>query len=195
MTRANIITEKLRLDECGKGDSIRIPYQGGKGASWRSGICIKIVLIKATPKAGMMQVKYMPSFTRKPVIQKMDIPGDVIVERTREVAPADGEGAGKPVRETVVVDDVKYVSTDGSDLKAAIEAATQRGKAAMVHGAPMGMGLMAAVFSQLGVTVTPGSYAESFFDFREPEALRADQAEMLNRILLPEAQQLPAPRA
>lgn len=108
--RKSIIKETLRLDQCEPGDAIRVPYS--PNASWKSIGCVTLVKIKPLAKAGMVQVKFTPRFTRKPTVQKADIPSSIMVERERVTVDADGSGAGQPAPQVIEHDGIRYQILD-----------------------------------------------------------------------------------
>lgn len=106
--RDRIVTESMRLDACGKGDDVRIPYS--PNGSWKSVGRVLIEKIKPLPK-GLVQIKFRDTSPGS-TIRKMDLPADVVVERRRLATEADGPDAGDVEPATAVHEGVLYQSTD-----------------------------------------------------------------------------------
>lgn len=76
--------QQLMIRDAVKGNTVRIPYSSN--TSWKSVGAVEIVKIKPIAK-GMVQIKYLPMYTRNATIQKVDMPGDVKVTRESRPAP------------------------------------------------------------------------------------------------------------
>lgn len=106
-TPIRVITEKLPLGKCVKGDDIDIRYS--HNGSWKS--IGRGVLEKIKPLAkGGHQIKLNTGWSARK-IQKHDIPAGVVVERRRVATEADGPEAGEILRRTAVIGGITYKVT------------------------------------------------------------------------------------
>ena len=80
-----VIKENIPLAQCKPDDDLRIYCRSGKGVVQNIGL-VTLVKIKPIGK-GMVQIKYRSQFSYRSVIQKVDLPGDTMVERTRMAGP------------------------------------------------------------------------------------------------------------
>lgn len=106
--RVRIITEKLPLADCRKGDEVDIHYS--HNGSWKSVGRGTLEKIKDLPKGGH-QIKLRGTGSRD-TIQKHDVPAGVVVTRRRKATEADGPDAGTIESQTEIIDGVRYVSTN-----------------------------------------------------------------------------------
>ena len=78
--RVRYITENIPLVECKEGDHLSIHFS--KNGSWKHiGKC-ELLKIKSI-KNNQLQIKYRPLFFTHGKVQKIDLPGGIIVQRTR----------------------------------------------------------------------------------------------------------------
>ena len=98
VVKDRLITEDIPISKCEPGDYISIRSKSGYPR--RSALNIVIIKIKPIHKS-LVQIKYRSqySFSSSNVVQKMDLPSHIFVERTRKANPSDGTVVKKVAQE------------------------------------------------------------------------------------------------
>lgn len=119
--RARIVTETIPLADCIAGDRVRVPYSAG--ASWKQIGSVFLVKIKRI-SGNRVQLKYRQYARADAKVLKVDLPGDLRVERSRQTTEEDGPDAGVPEVRTIAHRGIDYRSIDpDADLGPLMEAA------------------------------------------------------------------------
>jgi uncharacterized protein YfcZ (UPF0381/DUF406 family) len=117
--RDKMVKETIRLDQCQERDRIRISH-GMRGATEWFGGNFVLVKIKPMPN-GLVQIKYRSQFGKNPTVQKMNLGGESIVERTRLWQRGDSEDKAFYPNVPVTVNEVTHdVNADTQEEAEAI---------------------------------------------------------------------------
>lgn len=120
-----IVTEQVRIDACGDGEQLNVPFKS-KGCFNTVG-SIVVHRIKAIG-GGRVQIKYHKRYSSTRKVMKIDVPADLMVERNREAVEADGPDAGIPEVRTATHEGVSYRAIDpDADVDELLLAAVQAG--------------------------------------------------------------------